>query len=326
MSKYHVNPKNGNVGVCRATEGNCPLGGNEVHGGSIADAAKAYEQYVATDGDPATNTFSSLRKEKQENLGDLAGPTAGPPPEQAHPLPPQEEDLTHKIAYDLRYNGSATTLHNVELALRTERMSRYSPEEAREIYASIAKMQGIKPYFPGEPTKAPREGIDSERGHSHQEQLAANMEKAKIRELQGKLPAQRTTFVEAGGRMLEAKRSFMAGHGSLAKYQEALNERIRAAEAYKSSLRELQYSDKERAAAYYDEFASTRLKEANEKRDFMKLAYEKANNSFNQVFRRRAIDAAEREYLSAVQEAESAGAAVAASNRSSNPNFHTPGA
>jgi len=45
MAKYHLNEK-GVAGVCRAKEGNCPLGGDKKHFESKEDAQKAYEKIM----------------------------------------------------------------------------------------------------------------------------------------------------------------------------------------------------------------------------------------------------------------------------------------
>lgn len=44
MATYHINPKTGNPGRCRAELGNCPFGGAEEHYDSVESAAKAYEE------------------------------------------------------------------------------------------------------------------------------------------------------------------------------------------------------------------------------------------------------------------------------------------
>lgn len=48
MSKFHINKKDGTVGPCRANEGNCPFGGDEVHFTSMVAAAAGYEKSMAT--------------------------------------------------------------------------------------------------------------------------------------------------------------------------------------------------------------------------------------------------------------------------------------
>ncbi len=45
MAKYHVS-SDGNPRICTASEGNCPLGGNEAHFPSKADARAAFEEWV----------------------------------------------------------------------------------------------------------------------------------------------------------------------------------------------------------------------------------------------------------------------------------------
>ncbi len=44
MAKFHINQKDGNVGVCRAEKGGCPFGGDEVHFTSMVAAAEAFEK------------------------------------------------------------------------------------------------------------------------------------------------------------------------------------------------------------------------------------------------------------------------------------------
>jgi len=43
MSKFHINTKDGTVGLCKATKGQCPFGGESEHYPSIVEAAKGYE-------------------------------------------------------------------------------------------------------------------------------------------------------------------------------------------------------------------------------------------------------------------------------------------
>lgn len=44
MSKYHMNPETGKTGLCKAHKRPCPLGGDEVHFESEAEAREAYEK------------------------------------------------------------------------------------------------------------------------------------------------------------------------------------------------------------------------------------------------------------------------------------------
>ena len=43
MSKFHVNPKTGNTGICRAKKDGCPFGSESEHFDNRVDAQKAYE-------------------------------------------------------------------------------------------------------------------------------------------------------------------------------------------------------------------------------------------------------------------------------------------
>jgi len=47
MAKFHINPKTGEPGSCKATQGGCPFGGDEAHYGSAEDARKAFELSMA---------------------------------------------------------------------------------------------------------------------------------------------------------------------------------------------------------------------------------------------------------------------------------------
>jgi len=53
MSKFHINPKTGEPGLCRAHGGNCPFGSADQHFNSAEDARSAYEQQ-------ASGEFSSM--------------------------------------------------------------------------------------------------------------------------------------------------------------------------------------------------------------------------------------------------------------------------
>lgn len=64
MPRYHVNPANGNVGVCRAKI-SCPLGGEDIHGDSVSEAARAFERYMETESD--VNQFGTLKKTKKDD-------------------------------------------------------------------------------------------------------------------------------------------------------------------------------------------------------------------------------------------------------------------
>ena len=46
MAKYHINPKTGNPGVCRAQEGKCPFGAADEHYSSPQEARLAYEKLM----------------------------------------------------------------------------------------------------------------------------------------------------------------------------------------------------------------------------------------------------------------------------------------
>lgn len=50
MSKYHVNPETGEAGLCRASSGRCPFGGEDAHHGSSAEARTAYEKTMSENG------------------------------------------------------------------------------------------------------------------------------------------------------------------------------------------------------------------------------------------------------------------------------------
>lgn len=50
MSKYHVNPATGEAGLCRASSGRCPFGGDDAHHGSEAEARTAYEKEMTKSG------------------------------------------------------------------------------------------------------------------------------------------------------------------------------------------------------------------------------------------------------------------------------------
>ena len=42
MAKYHINPKTGNAGICRAQAGGCPFGGDDEHYSTREEALTAY--------------------------------------------------------------------------------------------------------------------------------------------------------------------------------------------------------------------------------------------------------------------------------------------
>lgn len=49
MAKYHINNQDGNIGVCKATQGKCPFGGDDNHFTSMSGAALAYEERMAAE-------------------------------------------------------------------------------------------------------------------------------------------------------------------------------------------------------------------------------------------------------------------------------------
>lgn len=49
MSKFHINQKDGTVGACRAQNGKCPFGGDEIHFTTMVAAAEAYEKSMASE-------------------------------------------------------------------------------------------------------------------------------------------------------------------------------------------------------------------------------------------------------------------------------------
>jgi hypothetical protein len=59
MARYHVNPENGNVGVCKA-QISCPLGATAAHGSTVEEAARTYENQMAND--PSINSFGTVSK------------------------------------------------------------------------------------------------------------------------------------------------------------------------------------------------------------------------------------------------------------------------
>jgi len=56
MAKFHVNPKTGNPGECRAEQGGCPFGGEEHHYSSPEKAREAFELSMAAE------TLASVEK------------------------------------------------------------------------------------------------------------------------------------------------------------------------------------------------------------------------------------------------------------------------
>ncbi len=48
MAQFHVNPKTGNSGACKAAHGKCPFGGDEIHFTSAAAAREAFERGQVT--------------------------------------------------------------------------------------------------------------------------------------------------------------------------------------------------------------------------------------------------------------------------------------
>ena len=79
MAKWHINPKTGEPGLCRALK-NCPFGGSDEHYSSREAAQGAYEAKMEAEADPMKGT--QLR-ESQElgkatlNSLKLKGPQAG---------------------------------------------------------------------------------------------------------------------------------------------------------------------------------------------------------------------------------------------------------
>ena len=73
MAKYHINPKTGKAGLCRARSGNCPFGSDEQHFDSLLEAQAAFEKSMAS---PASKSRknevkSTIRRGPQ--LADLDG-------------------------------------------------------------------------------------------------------------------------------------------------------------------------------------------------------------------------------------------------------------
>ncbi len=47
VAKFHINPETGNVGSCKAEQGGCPFGGDEMHFTSTAAARQAAERILS---------------------------------------------------------------------------------------------------------------------------------------------------------------------------------------------------------------------------------------------------------------------------------------
>jgi len=62
MAKFHINQKDGNVGVCRAENGRCPFGGDEVHFTSLVAAAEAYEKSMEAELVPSVKKAPKARE------------------------------------------------------------------------------------------------------------------------------------------------------------------------------------------------------------------------------------------------------------------------
>jgi len=48
MARFHINPKTGNAGACKATQGKCPFGDESLHYTSAAAAREAFENGQVT--------------------------------------------------------------------------------------------------------------------------------------------------------------------------------------------------------------------------------------------------------------------------------------
>jgi hypothetical protein len=73
MAKYHVNPKTGDPGSCRATKGNCPFASDDEHYTSKEAAHEAFEKKVAETPAPefSANRVRFQKITTQENLQKL---------------------------------------------------------------------------------------------------------------------------------------------------------------------------------------------------------------------------------------------------------------
>lgn len=56
MAKYHINRDTGEAGLCRATQGGCPFGGEEAHHDDVATARAAYEKSMSENTVPTSVT------------------------------------------------------------------------------------------------------------------------------------------------------------------------------------------------------------------------------------------------------------------------------
>lgn len=62
MAKYHINRKDGNVGLCRAENGKCPFGGEDQHYESMMYAASVFEREMDTE------TFTPIPTKRDKEI------------------------------------------------------------------------------------------------------------------------------------------------------------------------------------------------------------------------------------------------------------------
>ena len=87
MAKFHINDS-GDAGLCRATKGGCPFGGDDAHYASLDKAREVYEEkmshsslrssMVQAPKDMYITVFNSYREIITENLPDNLGPRLEP--------------------------------------------------------------------------------------------------------------------------------------------------------------------------------------------------------------------------------------------------------
>ncbi len=76
MSKFHINPKSGEPGACKANNGGCPFGGDEAHYESTDDARKAFEFSMAGKEFTHEKNVAELKAKQLANPDDYKeGPT-----------------------------------------------------------------------------------------------------------------------------------------------------------------------------------------------------------------------------------------------------------
>lgn len=120
MAKYHLNPKTGDPGLCRAEDGKCPFGKDAPHYASKEAAREAYEKDRPSFGPYPTFDGLSLDELRELEVKTLAR-------HRAEGTPLTDEEYARHYEYVRRVRSSEPSTHK-QHTMRVKGKSVYTPE------------------------------------------------------------------------------------------------------------------------------------------------------------------------------------------------------